>query len=68
MRTLLHNGVVRKRINLLRCHFIYKMIVIPRQARDKHRESTQKKSGVSAGAADDGAVCAHAGAENGIFF
>eukprot|EP01046_Picozoa_sp_COSAG06_P018653 COSAG06_NODE_1306_length_9917_cov_12.542167_3_plen_430_part_00 len=26
-----------------RCHFILKMIVLPRQARDKHRESTQKE-------------------------
>jgi hypothetical protein len=25
------------------------MIILPRQARDKHRESTQKKSGVSLG-------------------
>ena len=27
--------------------FILKLILLPRQARDKHRESTQKKSGVS---------------------
>jgi hypothetical protein len=34
---------VRKRV-FLRCHFILKMIIIlPRQARDKHRESTQKR-------------------------
>eukprot|EP01046_Picozoa_sp_COSAG06_P019110 COSAG06_NODE_1351_length_9765_cov_3.151976_3_plen_164_part_00 len=29
------------------CHSYIKCIVLPRQARDKHRESTQKKSGVS---------------------
>jgi hypothetical protein len=28
-------------------HLCIKCIVLPRQARDKHRESTQKKSGVS---------------------
>ena len=27
-------------------HFILKMIMLPRQARDKRRESTQKESGV----------------------
>eukprot|EP01046_Picozoa_sp_COSAG06_P024242 COSAG06_NODE_1964_length_7968_cov_4.231033_10_plen_100_part_01 len=30
----------------LRCHFILKMINLPRQARDKHGESAPKKSGV----------------------
>ena len=30
-------------------HFILKTIVLPRQARDKHRESTPNKGGVSAG-------------------
>jgi hypothetical protein len=29
------------------CHSYIKCIILPRQARDKHRESTQKKSGVS---------------------
>ena len=34
---------VRKRV-FLRCHFILKpIIILPRQARDKHRESTQKR-------------------------
>jgi hypothetical protein len=28
----------------LRCHLDLKCIILPRQARDKHRESTQKKS------------------------
>ena len=32
---------VRKRVFLR--HFMLKMIILPRQARDKHRESTQKK-------------------------
>eukprot|EP01046_Picozoa_sp_COSAG06_P032957 COSAG06_NODE_3330_length_5494_cov_6.154402_6_plen_166_part_00 len=27
----------------LRCHFILKMIILPRQARDKHRESSTQK-------------------------
>ena len=36
---------VRKCVCLLR-HFILNMIILPRQARDKHRESTQKESGV----------------------
>ena len=27
-------------------HFIVKMIILPRQARDKHRESSPKKDGV----------------------
>jgi hypothetical protein len=35
---------IRKR-GLLRL-FVRKMIVLPRQARDKHRESTVKRSGV----------------------
>jgi hypothetical protein len=26
----------------LRCHFILKMIILPRQARDKHREDSKK--------------------------
>ena len=33
----------KKTAYLLRCHFILKRIVLPRQARDKHRESTQKE-------------------------
>jgi hypothetical protein len=33
---------VRKRV-FLRSHFILNMIILPRQARDKHRESTQKR-------------------------
>ena len=28
------------------CHFYIKTIILPRQARDKYRESTQKESGV----------------------
>ena len=33
--------------HLLRCHFILKGVILPRQARDKHRENpTQKKSAV----------------------
>ena len=28
---------------LLRCHFILKVIILPRQARDKHRESSQRE-------------------------
>jgi hypothetical protein len=31
----------------LRCHFRYKMHYLPRQARDKHRESTQKRMAFS---------------------
>ena len=34
---------VSKRICLLRCHLILKTINLPRQARDKHRESTHKR-------------------------
>ena len=34
-------AAVRKRV-FLRCHLFVKMIILPRQARDKHRESTQK--------------------------
>ena len=33
----------------LRCHLYVVTIVLPRQARDNHRESTQKRSGVSSG-------------------
>ena len=33
-----------KETPLLRCHLDTKCIILPRQARDKHRESTQKKS------------------------
>jgi len=36
-------AMVRKRISLLHRHFILKTIILPRQARDKHRESTQKR-------------------------
>jgi hypothetical protein len=32
-----------KKTRLLRCHFVLKMMILPRQARDKHRESTQTK-------------------------
>ena len=38
-----------KETPLLRCHLHIKCIILPRQARDKHRESTQNKSGVSLG-------------------
>jgi hypothetical protein len=34
-------AAVRNRV-FLRCHLFVKMIILPRQARDKHRESTQK--------------------------
>jgi hypothetical protein len=34
---------VRKR-HFLRCHLYIKCIILPRQARDKHRESTQKSA------------------------
>jgi len=37
-----------KNASLLR-HFILKCIILPRQARDKHRENTQKKGCVFAG-------------------
>ena len=37
---------VRKTAHFLRCHFTANMIILPRQARDKHRASTQKKSTV----------------------
>ena len=30
-------------LSLLRCHFILNMIILPRQARDKHRKITQKE-------------------------
>jgi adenine C2-methylase RlmN of 23S rRNA A2503 and tRNA A37 len=30
----------------LRCHLDIKCMILPRQARDKHRESTHKKNGV----------------------
>ena len=33
----------------LRCHLYIKMILLPRQARDKHRESTQKRGRFLAG-------------------
>eukprot|EP01046_Picozoa_sp_COSAG06_P068398 COSAG06_NODE_18170_length_900_cov_2.287141_2_plen_146_part_01 len=35
---------VRKRISLLRCHFYTENDLLTRQARDKHRESTQKET------------------------
>jgi hypothetical protein len=41
--------VAVKKRHFLR-HLYIKVIILPRQARDKHRESTQKKSGVSSGA------------------
>ena len=37
------SGKSRKRV-LLRCHLYIEMIILPRQARDKHRESTQKRT------------------------
>jgi hypothetical protein len=36
-------NAVRKRV-FLRCHLYIKMIILPRQARDKQRESTQKRT------------------------
>ena len=38
-----HPGVSRKRV-FLRYHFILKMIISPRQARDRHRENSQKST------------------------
>jgi hypothetical protein len=35
-------AAVRKRV-FLRCHLYIKMIFLPRQARDKHREKHSKK-------------------------
>ena len=40
-------GQCEKRIDLSRCHCILKMIILPRQARDKHKESTRKEICVS---------------------
>ena len=37
----------KKTAYLLRCHFILKRIIVPRQARDKHRESTQTRDAFS---------------------
>jgi hypothetical protein len=34
----------KTRLVFLRCHFVLKIIILPRQARDKHRESTQKRT------------------------
>jgi hypothetical protein len=47
--TYLFSATVKKR-HFLRCRLYLKCIILPRQARDKHRESTQKQSGVSIGA------------------
>eukprot|EP01046_Picozoa_sp_COSAG06_P052592 COSAG06_NODE_8872_length_2044_cov_2.738303_3_plen_102_part_00 len=33
----------KRNATFLRCHFYIKCIIIPRQARDKHRETTPKK-------------------------
>jgi hypothetical protein len=41
---LLFVTVTVKQTRLLRYHFILKIIFLPRQARDKHRESTQNKT------------------------
>ena len=32
-----------RKTHFLRCHLYIKTIILPRQARDKHRESTQKR-------------------------
>jgi hypothetical protein len=56
---------VRKRRPTLR-HFILKMIILPRQARDKHRESTQKEDVFLQRSSNDGAeweFAAHIGPE-----
>jgi len=38
------NAIIgKKRRAFLRCHLYIKVIFLPRQARDKHRESTQKE-------------------------
>jgi hypothetical protein len=39
--SLMHRYQVRKRV-FLRHSLILRMVILPRQARDKHRESTQK--------------------------
>eukprot|EP01046_Picozoa_sp_COSAG06_P018675 COSAG06_NODE_1307_length_9916_cov_99.462361_15_plen_155_part_00 len=43
LRRLNHENLVRKNGHLLRCHFILKTIILPRQARDKHRENLKKR-------------------------
>ena len=40
---------VRETRPFLRCHFILKLIFLPRQARNKHRETTQNKDAFPAG-------------------
>jgi hypothetical protein len=37
------DGKVRKETGLFLRHLYIKVIILPRQARDKHRESTQKR-------------------------
>ena len=41
-RLALHLASVRE-THLLRCHFILKVMILPRQARDKHRENSKKE-------------------------
>jgi hypothetical protein len=48
-------AVIGKETPLLR-HFYVKCIGLPRQARDKHRESTQKKSGCGFSGGGDSAM------------
>jgi hypothetical protein len=38
---------VRRKRLLLQCHFMLKMTLLPRQAWDKHGESTQKRDAIS---------------------
>jgi hypothetical protein len=37
-------GVRQNETSLSRCHSVLKMIILPRQARDKHRENSEKES------------------------
>ena len=37
-----YREIAGKKPRLLRCHFILKAIILPRQARDKHRENSKK--------------------------
>ena len=57
-RSCLSMARPRNRV-FLRCHFILKMIILSRQARDKHRESTQKKSGGVLQVRPGSASCLH---------
>ena len=51
--------LVRKRV-FLRCHFILKVIILPRQARDKHRENSKTDRFLAVGG-DNELTCKGAG-------